>query len=59
MVASLAWKSRERPIFSFWAGKVGKTYTFDKNVGRKSWKLFFKSIDFLYTVKLTDTVGFI
>ena len=27
-------------ILSFWAGKVRKIYAFDKNVGRKSWKLF-------------------
>ena len=27
-----------KAYFLFWAGTVGKTYTFDKNVGRKSWK---------------------
>ena len=47
--ASLAWKSWERPIFSFWAGTVGRTYTFDIYISRKSWNFFKEYIFFIYS----------
>ena len=35
-------------IFSFQIGKGGKASTFDKNFGRKIWKLFSRSTFFIF-----------